>query len=58
MVKKNVYPLCRDAFIHYEGYTMQQITYPLRVMKFLGVKALLVSNACGALNPIYRRGDL
>jgi purine-nucleoside phosphorylase len=37
---------------------MQQITYPVRVMKFLGVKTLLVSNACGGMNPIYRRGDV
>ena len=37
---------------------MQQITYPVRVMKFLGVETLLVSNACGGMNPHYRRGDL
>jgi purine-nucleoside phosphorylase len=37
---------------------MQQITYPVRVMKFLGVKTLLVSNACGGMNPIYKRGDV
>jgi len=37
---------------------MQQIAYPVRVMKFLGVKNLLVSNACGGMNPIYKRGDL
>jgi purine-nucleoside phosphorylase len=37
---------------------MQQITYPVRVMKFLGVETLLVSNACGEMNPDYRRGDL
>jgi purine-nucleoside phosphorylase len=37
---------------------MQQITYPVRVMKFLGVKTLLVSNACGGMNPLYRRGDI
>jgi purine-nucleoside phosphorylase len=37
---------------------MQQIAYPVRVMKFLGVKTLLVSNACGGMNPLYRRGDI
>ena len=37
---------------------MKQITYPVRVMKFLGVKNLLVSNACGGMNPLYRRGDI
>jgi purine-nucleoside phosphorylase len=48
----------QGRFHYYEGYTMQQITYPVRVMKFLGVKTLLVSNACGGMNPVYRRGDL
>lgn len=48
----------QGRFHYYEGYTMQQITYPVRVMKFLGVKTLLVSNACGGMNPIYRRGDV
>ncbi len=48
----------QGRFHYYEGYTMQQITYPIRVMKFLGVKTLLVSNACGGMNPIYRRGDV
>jgi purine-nucleoside phosphorylase len=37
---------------------MQQIVYPVRVMNFLGVKTLLVSNACGGMNPLFRRGDL
>jgi len=48
----------QGRFHYYEGYTMQQITYPVRVMKFLGVKFLLVSNACGGMNPDYRRGDI
>jgi purine-nucleoside phosphorylase len=43
---------------YYEGYNMQQITFPVRVMKMLGIKILLVSNASGALNPDYRKGDL
>jgi purine-nucleoside phosphorylase len=43
---------------YYEGYTMQQITFPVRVMKMLGIETLLVSNASGALNPDYRKGDL
>lgn len=42
----------------YEGYTLQQVTFPVRVMKFLGVKNLLISNAAGALNPFFRRGDV
>lgn len=48
----------QGRFHYYEGYSMKEITYPVRVMKFLGVKTLLVSNACGGLNPQFRRGDL
>jgi purine-nucleoside phosphorylase len=48
----------QGRFHFYEGYTMQQITFPVRVMKFLGVNTLLVSNACGGMNPEYRKGDL
>ncbi|WP_214069914.1 purine-nucleoside phosphorylase [Mucilaginibacter sp. dw_454] len=43
---------------YYEGYSMQQITFPVRVMKMLGIKTLFVSNASGALNPDFRKGDL
>ncbi len=55
--KKSVVAM-QGRFHFYEGYSMQQITYPVRVMKFLGVKTLLVSNACGGLNPLFRRGDI
>ncbi len=48
----------QGRFHYYEGYTMQQIVYPVRVMKFIGVKTLLVSNACGGMNPVFRRGDV
>jgi len=54
---KNVVAM-QGRFHFYEGYTMQQITYPVRVMKLLGVETLLVSNACGGMNPNYRRGDV
>jgi len=54
---KNVVAM-QGRFHYYEGYTMQQITFPVRVMKFLGVKNLLVSNACGGMNPAFRRGDI
>jgi purine-nucleoside phosphorylase len=42
----------------YEGYDMTQIVFPIRLMKLLGVKRLIVSNASGGLNPDYERGDL
>ncbi|WP_343570868.1 purine-nucleoside phosphorylase [Sphingobacterium sp.] len=43
---------------YYEGYDMQQITFPIRIMKVLGVQKLFVSNAAGSLNPEVKKGDL
>ncbi|MDO4575826.1 MAG: purine-nucleoside phosphorylase [Planctomycetia bacterium] len=45
-------------FHAYEGYSCQQITFPVRVMKTMGVDLLIVSNACGGMNPQYRQGDI
>jgi purine-nucleoside phosphorylase len=45
-------------FHFYEGYTLQQITFPVRVMKALGCGTLIVSNACGGMNPQWNKGDL
>ena len=45
-------------FHFYEGYTPQQVSYPIRVMKLLGVKTLLLSNAAGGVNAGFRVGDL
>jgi purine-nucleoside phosphorylase len=48
----------QGRFHYYEGYTMPQITFPVRVMGRLGIKTLLISNACGGMNPQYQKGDL
>ena len=45
-------------FHAYEGYSTREITLPIRVMKLLGVKYLLVSNACGAMNLDYKKGEM
>jgi len=54
---KNVIAM-QGRFHLYEGYTPQEVTFAVRVMKALGVKILFVSNACGGLNPQFRRGDI
>lgn len=45
-------------FHYYEGYSLQQVTFPVRVMKELGVQNLLISNAAGNLNPDWKKGEL
>lgn len=42
----------------YEGYTPLEVTFPIRLMRTLGVNTLLISNAAGGMNPLYRKGDL
>jgi purine-nucleoside phosphorylase len=48
----------QGRFHFYEGYSMQEIVFPVRVMKLLGVSYLLLSNAAGSLNPKFRKGEL
>lgn len=48
----------QGRFHFYEGYTMQQIVFPVRVMKMMGVKTLVVSNACGGINPLFPPGSI
>jgi purine-nucleoside phosphorylase len=48
----------QGRFHRYEGYTLQQVTFPVRVMRALGVDTLIVSNACGGMNPLWAPGEL
>ena len=54
---KNVVAM-QGRFHYYEGYGMKEVTFPVRVMHFLGVKNLIVSNAAGGMNPKFKQGDL
>jgi purine-nucleoside phosphorylase len=48
----------QGRFHRYEGYTLQQVTFPVRVLQALGATTLIVSNACGGMNPLWTAGDL
>ncbi len=48
----------QGRFHRYEGYSLQQVTFPVRVLHALGARSLIVSNACGGMHPLWQTGDL
>ncbi len=55
--KKKVVAM-QGRFHFYEGYDMSQVVFPVRVMKYLGIKTLILSNACGGVNPNFSIGEI
>jgi len=57
-LKRKAIVAMQGRFHYYEGYSAKEITLPVLVMKMLGVRTLIVSNACGGLNPDFATGEL
>ncbi|MBS1668383.1 MAG: purine-nucleoside phosphorylase [Bacteroidetes bacterium] len=57
-IGENKVLVMQGRFHSYEGYSMQQIVFPIRVMKMLGIQYLFLSNAAGGINPAFKKGDL
>jgi len=57
-IGKNSVVALQGRFHYYEGYSLREIGFPIRVMAALGIKSIILSNAAGGLNPIYQAGDL
>ena len=54
---KNIVAM-QGRYHFYEGYTMNQITFPVRVMKYIGVNSLIITSACGSMNPYFRKTEI
>ncbi|MDR0362697.1 MAG: purine-nucleoside phosphorylase [Planctomycetota bacterium] len=50
--------MLEGRFHHYEGFSLEQVTFPVRVARALGAGTLIVTNACGSLNPLHDKGDI
>lgn len=57
-VEKTKVLVMQGRFHYYEGYSMQQVVFPVRVMRALGITRLLITNAAGGINPHFKKGDL
>ncbi|HEX4851864.1 MAG TPA: purine-nucleoside phosphorylase [Puia sp.] len=58
ILKKKRVVVMSGRFHYYEGYSVQQVVFPIRVLKFLGIKTLMISNAAGGMNASFKVGDL